>query len=276
MVGVWNTVFGYVVFLLLNVLPGNAALMSLAESDRGMDQKYVEAMALFTDPLLPGWKPRDLLWEVALKEGYAAWDEQLKARNIKWQERITSPWFYDTVEGKWEVHSAKGDRGSYFGAFEYVPSRKGYVQCSYSRQADVFLYDPQARSWKRSRAAGGPNGIDASGCLDTRRDRVYYGGSSGGAKNPAENFFAYDLKTDTWKKLNLAADRWRQNMSSFQAFFHYDAGADRLVAIATPNCPAAERKIYAYDPEADRCEEPRALPPEVLKDTEGCAASSAF
>jgi peptide/nickel transport system permease protein len=33
-----------IVFLLLNVLPGNAALMALAESDRGMDQKYVEAM----------------------------------------------------------------------------------------------------------------------------------------------------------------------------------------------------------------------------------------
>jgi ABC-type dipeptide/oligopeptide/nickel transport system permease component len=33
-----------IVFLLLNVLPGNAVLTSLAEGDRGLDQKYVESM----------------------------------------------------------------------------------------------------------------------------------------------------------------------------------------------------------------------------------------
>ena len=33
-------------------------------------QKYTDEMALFTDPLLPGWKPEDVVWEVALKEGY--------------------------------------------------------------------------------------------------------------------------------------------------------------------------------------------------------------
>jgi len=33
-----------IVFLLLNVLPGNAALTAVAESDRGLDPKYVEAM----------------------------------------------------------------------------------------------------------------------------------------------------------------------------------------------------------------------------------------
>jgi len=26
-------------------------------------------MEMFTDPLLPGWKPEDVVWEVALKEG---------------------------------------------------------------------------------------------------------------------------------------------------------------------------------------------------------------
>ena len=34
-------------------------------------QKYTDEMALFTDPLLPGWKPEDVIWEVALKEGYS-------------------------------------------------------------------------------------------------------------------------------------------------------------------------------------------------------------
>jgi len=34
-------------------------------------QKYTDEMALFTDLLLPGWKPEDVIWEVALKEGYS-------------------------------------------------------------------------------------------------------------------------------------------------------------------------------------------------------------
>lgn len=54
-------------------------VFKLAESNyrrwRGTEekdgQKYADAMALFTDSLLPGWKPQDLVWEVALKEGYS-------------------------------------------------------------------------------------------------------------------------------------------------------------------------------------------------------------
>jgi peptide/nickel transport system permease protein len=40
------TIFGVtlIVFVLLNVLPGNAALTALAESDRGLDTKHVEEM----------------------------------------------------------------------------------------------------------------------------------------------------------------------------------------------------------------------------------------
>lgn len=32
---------------------------------------YTEQMAVFSDPLIDGWKPRDALWEVALKEGFS-------------------------------------------------------------------------------------------------------------------------------------------------------------------------------------------------------------
>ena len=37
-----------------------------AEKDPG---ELAEQMELFNDPLLPGWKPEDLLWEIILKEG---------------------------------------------------------------------------------------------------------------------------------------------------------------------------------------------------------------
>ena len=33
-------------------------------------EAYTEQIALFADPLVEGWRPQDVLWEVALKEGY--------------------------------------------------------------------------------------------------------------------------------------------------------------------------------------------------------------
>ena len=41
--------------------------------EEGLDiqaQEYADRMALFTDPLVPGWKAEDVIWEVAVKEGY--------------------------------------------------------------------------------------------------------------------------------------------------------------------------------------------------------------
>ncbi|MDN7012659.1 site-specific DNA-methyltransferase [Methanoculleus sp. FWC-SCC3] len=42
---------------------------------KGVDEKdgeaYVDQMSFFTDLLTPGWTPEDVIWEVALKEGYS-------------------------------------------------------------------------------------------------------------------------------------------------------------------------------------------------------------
>jgi adenine-specific DNA-methyltransferase len=34
-------------------------------------EELTEEMELFTDPLLPGWEPEEVIWEVAIKEGYS-------------------------------------------------------------------------------------------------------------------------------------------------------------------------------------------------------------
>ncbi|OHB62769.1 MAG: hypothetical protein A2Y76_04205 [Planctomycetes bacterium RBG_13_60_9] len=56
-------------------------------------QKYTDEMALFTDPLLPGWKPEDVIWEVALKEGYglSATIEPLQEIKSNQVFRVTDP-----------------------------------------------------------------------------------------------------------------------------------------------------------------------------------------
>jgi len=53
-------------------------VFKLAESNyrswKGVENKddaaYAETMQLFTDPLVPGWKPINVIYEAALKEGY--------------------------------------------------------------------------------------------------------------------------------------------------------------------------------------------------------------
>jgi len=56
-------------------------------------QKYTDEMALFTDPLLPGWKPEEMIWEVALKEGYGLSSTVEPLQEIKSNQvfRVTDP-----------------------------------------------------------------------------------------------------------------------------------------------------------------------------------------
>jgi len=54
---------------------------------------YAETMELFTDPLVPGWKPVNVIYEVALKEGYSLTSKVEKVEGIKDNTvyRVTDP-----------------------------------------------------------------------------------------------------------------------------------------------------------------------------------------
>jgi adenine-specific DNA-methyltransferase len=66
-------------------------VFKLAESNyrpwKGVEKKdgqaYAETMEMFADPLLPGWKPVNVLYEVALKEGYSLTSKIEKVAGIK-------------------------------------------------------------------------------------------------------------------------------------------------------------------------------------------------
>src|SRR6185503_12168491 len=91
-----------------------------------------------------------------------------------------SPWFFDSLSGKWartktETPCPKSGFGD---TFHYLPSLKKAFFAHGSKE--VAIYDPAANKWERP-AAGGPLppfGIDATSCVDTKRDRVYIGGGS--------------------------------------------------------------------------------------------------
>jgi adenine-specific DNA-methyltransferase len=56
-------------------------------------EKYAAEMELFTDPLLPGSKAEDVVWEVALKEGYGLCSTVEEVKGIKGNRvwRVTDP-----------------------------------------------------------------------------------------------------------------------------------------------------------------------------------------
>ena len=56
-------------------------------------EKYAKIMEIFTDPLLPGWKPLNIICEVALKEGYSLTStvEELKKITGNTVYRVTDP-----------------------------------------------------------------------------------------------------------------------------------------------------------------------------------------
>jgi len=66
-------------------------IFKLAESNyrvwTGVEKKdgaaYADTMEMFADPLLPGWKPVNVLYEVALKEGYSLTSKIEKVEGVK-------------------------------------------------------------------------------------------------------------------------------------------------------------------------------------------------
>jgi len=46
-------------------------------------EKYADEMDLFTDPLLPGWKPEHVIWEVALKQAYGLSSTAEEVKGVK-------------------------------------------------------------------------------------------------------------------------------------------------------------------------------------------------
>jgi len=107
-------------------------VFKLAESNyrqwRGVEdkdgEKYAEEMYLFTDPLLPGWTPEDVVWEVALKEGYSLPSTVEELKEVK-GNRV------------WRVTDA--DRGQSFHVCLDDKIKDGTVKALKLRKEDLFV-----------------------------------------------------------------------------------------------------------------------------------------
>jgi hypothetical protein len=165
-----------------------------------------------------------------------------------------SPWTFDVATGKWDrqATTTKSPASSFGDALVYVPSLK---KSFFWHRDGVWFYDGATKKWEQAAAKGAklPFGIDATCCLDTKRDRIYLGGGSYPVTPKGSNaFFYYDLKKNVWvdPKPKGQPCGGSNSYNTNVAAMNYDAAGDVVVLFRFEGSDE-ERGMYVYDPKAN-------------------------
>jgi len=185
-----------------------------------------------------------------------------------------SPWFFEAQSGKWNRKRTEtpGPKSGFGDTFHYVPSLKKAFFAH--RSQEVAIYDPGANKWETPKVSGPPPpfGIDATSCVDPKRNRVYIGGGSYPVAPQGTNAFrAYDLKSNAWVDLQPkgAPCRGSNSYPTKNALMVYDPKSDVvLLVVHSFHDDKAERLgVYVYDPAANAwAEEPLQIPEKLARD----------
>ena len=203
--------------------------------------------------------------------GYEKKALQQRATWFKPAPADASPWVYETITGRWNrSRTGTPAPASGFGdTFHYVPSMKKAFFAH--RSQEVAIYDPAANTWTKPNPSGPPPpfGIDATSCVDTKRERIYIGGGSYPVAPDGTNAFRiYDLKSNAWidPKPKGSPCRGSNSYPTKNALMVYDPKHDVVLLVFHSHHDDKPEKlgIYVYDPEANGWAE-EALPvPEKL------------
>ena len=155
-----------------------------------------------------------------------------------------SPWYWNTVTGKFEREPAQGasekDLDGHGCVTAYLPGLKTI----FFRGANGvnWLYDPAKKVW--TKAAKGPVGNighDMTACYDGKRQRVYV--PTGMNKDVTPALYAYDAREDKW--LDLQPKGGGKSTDVNRSCLTYDAVND--VVVLAQRGPD-NRGLFIYDP----------------------------
>lgn len=175
-----------------------------------------------------------------------------------------SPWFYDLESGKYEVFKTPGPdspantlnkSGDYF---FYLPALKKYLFMFVPGGKMIsayYLYDAATNDWEKIAPSGTPPpfGGGATACYDTKRDRIYIGGSDKTDVTEGNLLWIYDVKAHAWidPKPKGQPCGGSTDYSCNLAIMNYDAVNDVVVVfrhyLRDGESPSV-RGIYVYDP----------------------------
>jgi hypothetical protein len=159
-----------------------------------------------------------------------------RERWVKGAPSQASPWFFESRTGRWNRSRTEtaGPKSGFGDTFHYVPSLKKAFFAHGSKE--VAIYDAGANAWEIPAVTGPtpPFGIDATSCVDTKRDRVYIGGGSYPVAPQGTNAFRYyDLKSNAWvdPQPKGAPCRGSNSYPTKNALMVYDPGNDVVLLI---------------------------------------------
>jgi len=185
--------------------------------------------------------------------------------------RDASPWSFDTATGEWSRRrtGTPGPTSSYGDTFIYLTGRKQAFFLH--RNSDVWLYDTEVNKWRRVDPTGPPPpfGIDATSCLDSKRNRIYIGGGSYPVTPAGKNaFWVYDLAKNTWidPQPKGAPCKGSPSYPTKNAVMVYDSLNDRvLLVFHSHHDDLPERLgVYVYDPNSNAWADDALAIPEKL------------
>jgi hypothetical protein len=166
----------------------------------------------------------------------------LEAQNAGKTLPPMSPWFYDTIEGRFEhrpIAAAPPDVGGY-PYFQYVKSRKQYFL---GGEHGVAFFDPATSEWTTAADQGPrPPGYDHGGCYDEKRDRIYMGP---GSDDPSGSLYIYDLDLATWTK-PTPQGTFPFSFRTNDASIFYDVANDVVTIFQY-----LQKKMFTYVPDTD-------------------------
>jgi hypothetical protein len=172
------------------------------------------------------------------------------------RSRRVSPFFYDTVKGRWDGHATKArmPRTGFGDLLMYIPSIRKTIH--YRRGQNVYFFDAETKDWSSVKPKGArPRfGIDFTACYDSERDRVWLGGGSYPVvKAPEQALLFYDIKTRSWGNPKPEGGRLR-SFNTNTSVMNYDAANDVVVVFRHDHLrgkPSPERGVNVYDPQAN-------------------------
>jgi len=188
--------------------------------------------------------------EKLMDEGLKLLEEQMKGK----KKSVFSPWYYDVVSGKFERSIANNSSAVNAGGFpqlHYLPAKKQFFAVG---SDTVAIFDTAKNEWRNAKPKGpSPEGYDACGCYDSKRNRFYRNDGDG---SKGEGLMAYDIEANTWSHLKPTGTA-PAAANTNAAFYEYDARLDVVVAIHFKGKTAG---ILVYDPKTNSWADPLPFP----------------
>ena len=214
-----------------------------------------------------------------MDNGDPYWKKPL-ARRLKWLagKKLapnTTPWYWNTLTGKFERRLCSGGgkmpRHGYGKVLIYLGDGRTFYWRGMPWKF-IWFHDYRTSKWTQVKPSGTfpPWGAYVTACYDTKRRRVYLGGRGFKGGKPEDAFYTYDVAANTWtnpQPKGAVLTSFANNVGNM----HYDPVGDVVIVFARSSRVHGENLgVHVYDPATNTWRKPLPLAPGAKRWTRMC------